>query len=166
MAKDIPYMVTVKNLTAILDKVKVAQTPPKFTHEFLKSNLGFASSGDRGVIQLFKALGFLSPDSLPTQRYNEFRASSTSGRAMAAGLEEGWSDIFLSDQNAHECTQAELIGIFKNVTGKSDSVATKMATTFNTLSKLADFSVLNDVVPETPSEIDAIVQETPPVVAT
>ncbi len=44
MAKDMPYMTSIKNLSSILDKIKIAQTPPKFTHEFLKSSLGFSMS--------------------------------------------------------------------------------------------------------------------------
>jgi len=60
---------------------------------------------------------------------------------MADGLRDGWSDIFLSDSEAHKRSAGELTEIFKNVTGKSESVATKMATTFSALSKFADFTV-------------------------
>jgi hypothetical protein len=141
MAKDIPYMQSVKNLPAILNRIKEAQTPPKFTHEFLKSNLGFSSSNDRAVIKVFKSLGFLASDSRPTERYNEFRSEETSGYAMSQGLSEGWSDIFLSDSQAHKRTSTQLREIFKNVTGKSESVATKMATTFSTLVKFANFAI-------------------------
>ena len=99
---DIPYMVSVTNLPAILDRMRGAGTPPKFTHEFLKTSLGFSSSNDRGVIKVLKALGFLTSDSAPTTRYNQFRSEATSGAALAAGLREGWSDIFLADQRAYE----------------------------------------------------------------
>lgn len=146
MAKDIPYLASIKNLSSILDKIKVAQTPPKFTYEFLKSNLGFPSSSDRGVIQVLKALGFLSDDSTPTARYNEFRATNTSRKAMAAGLREGWSDIFLSDQFAYTRTPTELKSTFKNVTGKSEAVSEKMATTFKALADMADFSVSEPII--------------------
>lgn len=66
-----PYMMGVGNVPDILAKIRSAGTPPKFTHEFLKSNLGFASSTDRGVIKVLKALRFLAPDSTPLPRYNE-----------------------------------------------------------------------------------------------
>jgi Family of unknown function (DUF5343) len=140
MARDIPYMVNAKNLNAILEKIKIAQTPPKFTHEFLKAHLGFPSSNDRSIIQVLKSLGFLGADSQPTPRYNEFRSEETCRLAMASGLQDGWSDIFLADQNAHRRSVSDLVEIFKNVTGKSEAVATKMATTFGILSKYAEFS--------------------------
>lgn len=140
MAGDIPYMLSAKNLPAILDKIKSAGTPPRFTHDFLKAHLGFPSSSDRSVIGVLKALGFLSTDSGPTARYNEFRDDRRSGKAMAAGLRDGWSDVFLSDEKAYQRTPAELTELFKNVTGKGEAVATKMATTFRVLASAADWS--------------------------
>jgi len=153
MAKDMPYMQSVKTLPSILAKIKVAQTPPKFTHEFLRSNLGFNSSTDRPVIQVLKALGFLTADSTPTARYNEFRSDATSGRAMAAGLRDGWSDVFLSDQYAYQRTPTELKSIFMSVTGKSEAVAEKMATTFKSLAEAADFK---------PADIEEAVDQVQP----
>jgi hypothetical protein len=140
LASEFPYMPSAKNLSAILDKIRGAGTPPKFTHEFLKSTLGFASSGDRGVIQVLKALGFLGSDSTPTTRYNQFRAETGKSRALADGLQEGWSELFLADQKAHEKSVSDLSGMFKSVTGKGDSAAEKMATTFKRLTEKADWS--------------------------
>lgn len=141
MPAEYPYMRSQKNLPDILKKIKVAQTPPRFTHEFLKSNLGFGSSSDRPMIQVLKQLGFLSSDSTPTARYNQFRADPEKrSPAMAEGLREGWSEVFMSDQNAHQRSSTELKEIIKNVTGKSESVAEKMAATFKTLGGYADFS--------------------------
>ena len=140
MADDLPYMLGIKNLDSMLDKIKTAGTPPKFTVDFLKTSLGFTSSSDRGVIKVLRTLGFLASDGVPTARYNEFRQSSTSGRAMAAGLREGWAPIFLADQQAHTRTSTQLKEVFKNVTGKAEAVAEKMATTFKALAQKADFA--------------------------
>jgi hypothetical protein len=68
MPTDFAYMTSAKNLGAILERVRDAGTPPKFTLDFLKS-LGYTSSTDRPVIGVLKALGFLSPDGVPTERY-------------------------------------------------------------------------------------------------
>lgn len=140
MAAEFPYMPSVKNLGAILEKIRGAGAPPRFTHEFLKSTLGFASSSDRSVIQVLKALGFLGSDSAPTARYNQFRAEKGKSLALAEGLREGWSELFLADEKAHEKSAGDLAGIFKSVTGKGDSAAEKMATTFKRLADQADWS--------------------------
>lgn len=162
MAGEIPYMASAKNLPAILDKIKAAGTPPKFTHDFLKANLGFPSSNDRSVVGVLKALGFLSADGVPTARYNEFRNDALSGAAMAAGLREGWADVFLSDERAYEKSTSQLTELFKNVTGKGEAVAVKMATTFKALTSKADWKAtakapadLEPSVPEEGPEVDA-----------
>jgi hypothetical protein len=157
-------MLSVNNLPLILDKIKTAGTPPKFTHDFLKSSLGFGGSRDRAVIKVLRQLGFLNAGSEPTARYNEFRHASTSGRAIAAGLREGWATIFLADQEAHTRTQSQLKETFKNVTGKAEAVAEKMASTFRALAAKADFSAVAQIPtpPNVPPSSTSKAGDTPP----
>jgi len=140
-----PYMMGVKNINAIFTRIKEAGTPPKFTHEFLKSSLGFPSSSDRNVVSVLKSLGFLTSDGTPTDQYNAFRGAD-SKRVMAAGLREGWSEIFMADQQVYSKPYEQMKEIFKSVTGKGEAVAEKMASTFKSLCTLADFS-------ETPNQL-------------
>jgi hypothetical protein len=140
MPADLPYMPTVGNVPAILDRIREAGTPPKFNREFLSSSLGFTGSQDRGIIKVFKQLGFLTSDGTPTPRYNEFRSTVLGGKALAQGLREGWAPIFLADQRANEKTSAQLTDLFKSVTGQGESVAQKMASTFKALANKADWS--------------------------
>jgi hypothetical protein len=143
-------------------RIQEAGAPPRFSNEFLKNSLGFPSSNDRGIITVLKQLGFLSSDGAPTQRYNEFRSGTVGGRALADGLREGWSAVFLADQRAHEKTSAQLVEIFKTVTGKSGAVAQKMASTFKALVDAADWSA----TPPTPSvkETEVADEKSKPVV--
>lgn len=136
---DFPYMTNAKNLKAVLERVQGAGTPPKFTLEFLKT-LGYTSSTDRPVIGVMKGLGFLTPDGVPTQRYNDYRNGAKSGHALAEGLREGWSAVFLADQKAHEKNPAQLTELFKSASGKGEAVARKMATTFKVLCDLATWT--------------------------
>ena len=142
MEKEIPYMASVGNIDAIVQKMRGAGTPPRFTHEFLSSTLGFRSSNDRSFIKVLRALGMVTTDGVPTDRYNEFKNQLNGGVAMADGLRDGWSDLYLADQQAHKKTATELQQTFKTITGKGDAVAQKMATTFKALSKHADFAAL------------------------
>jgi len=143
MATELPYMHSATNLSGILDRIRSAATPPKFTHEFLKSNLGFGSSNDRSVIKVLKQLKFLTADAVPTERYNAYRGHS-SGRPIADGLREGWGPLFLSDERVYEKSGTELEGIVKNVTGSGDAVAKKVAKTFKTLAEKADWTESSD----------------------
>jgi hypothetical protein len=134
------YMNSSKNLSDILRRVQEAGAPEKFNTEFLRSTLGFSSSNDRSVVSILKNLGFISEDGVPTDRYNAFRSGMSAGHAMRDGLKEGWSDVFLSDQKAHEKTSGELKEIFKTVAGVGEKTAEKMATTFKVLAGLADWT--------------------------
>lgn len=140
MPSEIPYLPSAGNVPLIFEKIRSAGTPPKFTLEFLSKNLGFASSQDRGMPKLLKQLGFLSPDGVPTSRYNEYKANSTGGRALARGLREGWAPLFLADERIYEKTAGDVKDVCKSVTGQGDSAAQKMASTFLAIAKLADWS--------------------------
>jgi hypothetical protein len=140
MPTEIPYMMTVGNIGAILDRIQDAGTPPKFTVEFLKTSLGFRGSGDRGILKVLKQLGFLTADGSPTERYNAFRSKTSGGAALAQGLRAGWPEVFLADQRAPDRTVAQLTDLFKSLTGAGDSAGQKMAQTFKALTAKADWS--------------------------
>lgn len=139
MPAEIPYMPSVVNLHGILDKIQSAGTPPKFTHDFLKSTLGFGSSNDRAVIKILRQLGFLSADGTPTQRYNDYRGAQPK-KVLAQGLREGWPELFLADERVHEKSKSQVQAIAKNLTGAGDSAAQKMASTFHALAEKADWT--------------------------
>lgn len=140
MALPTAYLTTSKNLDALLNAIKSAKAPPKFTQRFLE-DLGFTSSADRLHINLLKALGFLSPDGAPTSRYYEFLDQSQSGRVLAEGVEEAYGDLFQLRRDAQSMGRPEVKGKIKTLTqGKvSDQVVDKMAMTFLALAELADF---------------------------
>lgn len=139
MDADIPYMVSSKNIAAILDKIQNAGAPNVFGLDFLK-DLGFTSSNDRGVIKVLKYLGFLDSSGRPQPSYREFMDHTKAKSVLAARLRIGYDDLFTSDKNAQNQSAEKLKGWFKTKTGASEAVATKIATTFKALATYADFS--------------------------
>lgn len=140
MALPTSYLVSYKNVEAVLNAIRQAKAPAKFTQRFLE-DLGFKSTSDRLFINVFKALGFLSPDGAPTPRYYEFLDQSQSGRVLAEALEEAYADLFQLRRDAQNMERNELKGRFKTLTqGQvSDNVVDKMVGTFQALAKLSDF---------------------------
>jgi len=143
MALPTAYLTTTKNLPAILDAIRNAQAPDKFTQGFLES-LEFKSNADRLIIGVLKTLGFLDDSGKPTPRYYEFLDQTQSGRVLAEGIREAYADLFRVNVNAHEMSQAEVKNKFKTLgQGRlTEAVLHKMALTFTSLVKLADFSSL------------------------
>jgi len=72
-----------------------------------------SEQGAHGPGGVLKALGFLSPDGVPTERYNIYRDGNLSRSAMTAGLREGWAGLLLVDQRAYERSPAQLTELFK-----------------------------------------------------
>lgn len=132
------YLNTAKNLDAILDAIQKAGIPDKFTNSHLKS-LGFASSGDRSVIGVLKALDFLDSSGRPTDHYSELKDPSRRKVVMAQRIRSAYADIYALNEQAHTLGATELVGMFGRVSGKSEAVAKKMATTFLAFAKHADF---------------------------
>ena len=57
MATKLPYVAHPKLMTRILEKIKEAKTPDRFTHDFLATKLKFSGGNYRQFIPLAKKLG-------------------------------------------------------------------------------------------------------------
>lgn len=145
------YLVSTKNLSAILEKITDGVAPPKFHAEHLKS-IGFASSGDRGIIPLLKDLKFLSPDGTPTQRYHEYRNRSRSKAVLADALREAYEDLFHVREFPTASDRAAIEGVFKSKHNSTDKVAQLQAMTFYALLENADLKAIKDS-PSLPSNV-------------
>lgn len=163
MALPKAYLTTTKNLSTMLNAIKTAQAPEKFTHKFLAS-LEFSSSSDRLLIGVLKALGFLVDDGKPTQRYYEFLDQTQSARVLADGIKEAYRDLFAVNVNAHKMSKDEVINKLKTLSqGQlSDAVLDKMSLTFTSLVKLADFQTQATGLKKVPEETKVIPQKETP----
>jgi hypothetical protein len=134
------YLTSTKNLDGILSAIQTAQAPKRFTLSFLE-NLGYKSSSDRLIINVLKALGFLTADGVPTDRYYRYLDQSEAARALAEGITEAYADLFQLNRGAHALSRSEVKNKFKTLSQgqHSDAVLTKMAGTFTELAKRADF---------------------------
>lgn len=85
----------------LFQRIRDGQAPERFTQQLLK-DWGFASKNDRPFIPLLKALGFLTAEGKPTQRYNDYRDHSRSKQVMGQALREAYGDIFLIKRTSHQ----------------------------------------------------------------
>lgn len=147
MALPTHYLTSTRNLDNILSSLQAAQAPDKVTISFL-SDLGFKSSSDRLLINVFKSLGFLAPDGSPTDRYFRWLNQAESEMVLAEALREAYADLFQLNKNAQNLPRAEIKNKFKTLTqGKaSEAVLDKMAMTFTVFAKKADFSAARSAV--------------------
>jgi hypothetical protein len=147
---NVPYMVSVKNVPAILNKMQNAGVPEAFGYDFLR-DLGFTSSNDRSIVKVLKYLGMLDASGKPLTAYREFTNNTKSKFVLADRLQAAFDDLYLTDKEAHDKSTEELKGWFKSKTGNGDAVAIKIASTFKAFANFADFSRIG--VPASPESL-------------
>lgn len=136
-----PYMNAYGNVTRILNKVKEAATPERFTVDFLETALGFTGGGARAFIPFAKRIGLLGSDGVPTELYKSFRNPQESGTAIASAMRNGYGELYKRNEYAHKLDHKGLEGLVMQATGleKGNATLRGIVGTFEALKGLADF---------------------------
>lgn len=138
----VPYITAYGNLTKALDRIKTAQTPPRFTQDFLETKLNLKGGSARPVIPFLKRTGFLASDGTPTDLYKRFRGSpAQSGAAAAEAVRIGYAPLYEVNEYVHDVNDTELKGIIVQVTGAEPGSSTVKGIigSFKALRAAADF---------------------------
>lgn len=137
----VPYVTASGNVTKVLEKIQPAATPERFTQDFLSTKLGMSGGSARPVIPFLKRTGFLGTDGAPTDRYKQFRASSTRRRAAADGLRQGYRALYEVNEYAHDLDDKDLKDLIIQVTGADagSSTVTAVLGSFRALQAFAGF---------------------------
>ena len=156
MSDNPPYMNAYGQIGQVLEKIKTAKTPQRFTQDFLHIKLSVKSSSVRPIISVLKKLGFLSSDAVPTPRYDQFRVESKSGGAMATGLREAYHELYSRHEYVHELSSKELKDLVIEATGleTNSGILKAIVSTFEALKLFAIFDL--DTEPEGDHEIEDI----------
>lgn len=141
MSTKLPYVAQPGSIVRIFEKVRHAQTPERFTGDFLETKLGFRGGNSRQFIPLAKKLGFLGTDGRPTDIYKSFRNAATSKAAMASALKTGYKEVFERNEYANNLGKDEFKGLVVEITGleSNSRVVQLVCQTFESLKKLANF---------------------------
>lgn len=139
MALPTIYYQNIGKVPEFFQRIRDANAPDIVSQQLIK-DWGFSSSNDRALIPLLKALGFLTSDGRPTQRYLQFRDNSESRKVMGEALREAYADLFLIKANPKASDKEAIQGKFKSVHNASDLTASHMTKTFFALLDLADLT--------------------------
>jgi hypothetical protein len=141
MASKLPYVNAPGSMLKIFEKVRHAQTPDRFTGDFLQTKLGFRGGNYQQFIPLAKKLDFLGSDGRPTDTYKSFRNDGTTKAAMAQALRTGYRELFERNEHADALRKEELRGLVVEITGldSKNRVVQLICATFDALAKLANF---------------------------
>lgn len=112
MAKELPpYVSSTGLLQELLKKIQEAPPPPRFSGDYLFSNLKFKKSGSTiPFVPFLKRLGFISSDGTPTEIYKKFRNpdKKVSGQAMAQAFRIAYADLYSRNEYWYKLQNSEL----------------------------------------------------------
>lgn len=154
MAGKLPYVAQPGSIVKVLQKIKEARTPERFTTDFLETKLGCRGGAYNQFIPFGKKCGLLNADGTPTEVYKQFRNSHTSRLAVGQALRTGYHEIFERNEQAHALPDEQFKGLVVEITGleAKDRVAQLICQTFRKLKALADFSGSTPDAPSSDSD--------------
>lgn len=146
MAKYPPFVNATGNVTKVLDRIKQAPTPQRFTQDYLATVLKLPGGSAKPVIPLLKRIGFLATDGTPTDRYKRFRNPDSSGAAMAEAIKDGFPELYKANEYAHQLDRNKLKNLVVETTGLDPSAPTVNAIvgSFEALKKHAKFDGVSE----------------------
>jgi hypothetical protein len=111
MSTKLPYVVQPGSIKKILEKVREAKTPDRFTTDFLDTKLGFRGGNYRQFIPLAKKLNLLNSDGTPTELYKAFRNPTTAKASIAEAMKSGYQELFDRNEYAGNLSKEDLKGL-------------------------------------------------------
>lgn len=120
----VPYVTAYGNITKALQGIKKAQTPDRFTQDFLSTKLLLKGGSAKPVIPFLKKTGFLGSDGTPTPLYKRFRNATEAGAAAAEALRKGYAPLYEINEYVHDLPDQDVKGVIVQATGLDDSSQT------------------------------------------
>jgi hypothetical protein len=144
--ENLPYAQRTATLITMLDKIKTASVPEKFSQDFVAEKLLMKGGTPRSIIPFIKKMGLVATDGTPTERYKEFRNPAKSGTAIASAMRELYEQLFEMNEYIHDTNLNLLKGLIVEATGaeQNSTVVSKTLSTFQALRKIADFDFFSE----------------------
>jgi hypothetical protein len=157
----LPYISYPACIPRILKKIKEAQSPDRFTYDFLQTKLGFKGGNYSQFIPLAKKINLLNTDGTPTDLYKKFRNNATSKHSIAEAIKKGYAELFTRNEYANDLSSDQLQGLVVEITGlESKSQVVKLiCQTFEALKNESTFDSTNAEEPVVKKEKPVVQKE-------
>ncbi len=151
MAENLPYSTSVGTLEKMLEKIKSASVPERFTQDFVQTKLAMKGGTANACIPVLKKMGLVGSDGSPTELYRELRNPKKSRIALGKAFRRLYERLYEMNEYIHDADDGDVLGLIVECTGSEKNAAATKYTlaTFNMLRKHADFEVEEDYLEST-----------------
>lgn len=153
-----PYLTKTSAIKTFLSKVQETGIPAAVSQKHLAS-IGLASSNDRPLIPLFRALGFINQSGVPTEVYRSYKNRAEAKKVLARAILKAYSGLYATYPDAHKLDNETLANYFRTRTGASERTVSAIVNTFKTLCESADFGEIETIEEEKEPEKREIVSK-------
>lgn len=137
MANAFVYTTVPGKMSGLFGKIREIGVPQKASADWLRE-IGYRSSNDRGMLTVLKFIGFIESTGAPTALWRNYRGADYR-KGLAAGIREGYQDLFNTYPDAHQQSDEVLAHFFSARTDAGKQVVDKTVATFKALTEGADF---------------------------
>jgi hypothetical protein len=155
MPDNLPYSTAVGTLENMLEKIKAASVPERFTQDFVSTKLAMKGGTAASCIPFIKKMGLVATDGTPTELYKEFRNPKKSRLAIGKSFRKLYQRLYEMNEYVHDAIDQDVLGLIVECTGgERDSAVTKYTLgTLNSLRKISDFDIEEAEV-DPPTKLD------------
>jgi hypothetical protein len=136
-----PYTTAPKLLRKFLQEVPKRPKPPRLDFSLIQT-WGMRDSNARTIIRVAKDLGLIDGSGVPTQHYGDFMKDGTGPTALAARINDVYSELFAASTEPYRDSNESLKNFFNIHSGGSERVIQLQVQTFMALCEYADFSTV------------------------
>ncbi len=157
-----PYTPNPAAIPRFLAHIQSAGKPEQVTVKYLRS-VGFKSGNDTYLIRVFKTVGFLDAQGVPTEVWTNYRAKDHGGAVLAGAIKRGYSELFKTYPDAYRKDNEALRNFFTTHNDKlGEATLQLVVSTFKKLCDSADFEHAEDeAAKKTPVKAVRVAVETP-----
>ena len=136
-----PYTPVTGKIKDYFAKIQTTGVPDKVNRDWLKQ-IGFKSSNDQYVINIWKYIGFIDDSNIPSEYWKQYRVPTKAKSILAEAIRKGYRDLFQIYKDAYRKDREAIYAYFSATTGKAEKTINMMVTTFTNLCELADFEAI------------------------
>ena len=138
----LPYTTAPGNVEKALRGIKTAATPERVSQDFVKTILQIPGGSGDQVTAYLRKIGFANADGTPSDIYNKFRNSASSGGAAAEALRLGYAPLYKRNEYMHQLSDEKLRGLIIEETGlgEDSNVVGWVLSCIKAIKKFADWS--------------------------